>query len=819
MGSLTRSSSAVSVQPLRHVTTDYPPPSLQRTYSRNIMNLEQMAEDISQGGSDIGEEIRRMNEEQKQRSRQSSIQSSHQGDINVLRGGAGGAPGMGQTDSLSTGSRGRAGSNNTTDVTGAARWGGYSPNRFMPSVGSARSGSGWTHPSLPRKPSATESSRLGQMVEPMQEGKPLDSPLAPGGSLYSTSPPEHEPSRQASQSSFGKQYDQIAGQIEESLEHVPPSPPKHGGLLPGDGQGHGGMITPPLRPRSTDTYQEAQMAFKDFDGVHFSPNTDEYVELDQDGNEIRRVSARNSSGVLSMSAASLLRTPRARPISYAEPPPTEGMVYYPAPVPRMLNLPKRLSQLPAAKVQAKRRTQVLSQVPPEAMQGAPWIPQMDFGEEGSKLSNHSRGSSGSHSEQPRPYLNERMSTANLQSLPPQLRASIFFDRQSVPHDVEVKNKSAVATLDSILAASATAPVSAFTDHPFAGDVRRSTFAPEHVRARRSTATLAPTMPAEPETAHKVEKRRSSIGNLLRRTSSGNELAEQLNRRGSRSSLLLDFNEGGKKLQKRRSRMSLGDEMQRQSDGHRTPGNELSEPDPAAGLLAAAQPDSLRGAEHEDQRIASGSRPGTAASWQNPEATEELIEEEPKEDAAQENGEENEAGFVQPSTLLAELQIRKANQKSRNRTAATHYPNGMHSTLLELDAVEQISKNKRMKQHIPLAWEGAMQPQEERGDEDDEIPLGVLYPSRDGLVGGKKRMGDGRDHERPLGLMEKREMEDNEPLASRRNRMLGLPPTFGRAEREVGRAPGVAQNMSQLHLAGQPDAPPEGKEEDEADDED
>ncbi|TKA58973.1 hypothetical protein B0A55_11684 [Friedmanniomyces simplex] len=266
-------------------------------------------------------------------------------------------------------------------------------------------------------------------------------------------------------------------------------------------------------------------------------------------------------------------------------------------------------------------------------------------------------------------------------------------------------------------------------------------------------------------------------------------------------------------------MSLGDEMQRQSDGHRTPGNELSEPDPATGLLAAAQPDSLRGAEHEDQRIASGSRPGTAASWQNPEATEELIEEEPEEDAVQEDGEENEAGFVQPSTLLAELQIRKANQKSRNRTAATHYPNGMHSTLLELDAVEQISKNKRMKQHIPLAWEGAMQPQEERGDEDDEIPLGVLYPSRDGLVGGKKRMGDGRDHERPLGLMEKREMEDNEPLASRRNRMLGLPPTFGRAEREVGRAPGIAQNMSQLHLAGQPDAPPEGKKEDEADDED
>ncbi|KAK1087091.1 hypothetical protein LTR48_002926 [Friedmanniomyces endolithicus] len=130
MGS-SRSSSAVSVQPLRHVTCDYPPPAIQRNYSRNVKNLEQMAEDMSQGGSDIGEEIRRMNEEQKQRSRQSSIQSSHHGDINVSRGAAGGTLGRIRTDS--TKSRGRASSNNTPDVTSAARRGGYSPNRATPS--------------------------------------------------------------------------------------------------------------------------------------------------------------------------------------------------------------------------------------------------------------------------------------------------------------------------------------------------------------------------------------------------------------------------------------------------------------------------------------------------------------------------------------------------------------------------------------------------------------------------------------------------------------------------------------------------------------
>ncbi|KAK1061482.1 hypothetical protein LTR74_010995 [Friedmanniomyces endolithicus] len=778
-------------------------------YSRNVMNLEQMAEDMSQGGSDIGEEIRRMNEEQKQRSRQSSLQSSHHGDINVSRGAAGGTLGRIRTDS--TKSRGRASSNNTPDVTSAARRGGYSPNRATPSsISTSRSYSAWSQPPLPRKPSATGSSRLGQMVEPVLERQSLHSHLAPGGSQHNTLTPEQDLSRQTSQSSFGKQYDQIAGQIEESLAYVPPSPPKHSGILSGDGQGHIGMVTPPLRPRSTDTYREAEMAFKDFDGVHFSPNMEEYVELDQDGKEVRRVSTRSSGG-LSMSAASILNTPRARPISYAEPPPADGMVYYPAPVPRMLNLPKRLSQLPAAKVQAQRRSQVLSQIPPEAMQGAPWIPQMDFGEEGTRPSNHSRESSGSHPKPPGPYLNERMSMANLQTLPPQLRASVFFDRQSVPHDVQVTNKSAVATLDSILAASATAPVNAFTDHPFAGDVRRSTFAPEHVRVRRSTTTPALSMPAEPETAHKVGKRRSSIGNLLRRTSSGNELADQLDRRGSRSSMLLDFNEGGKKLQKRRSQMSLGD-VQKQTESLLTPGNEPSEPDIGAGLLAAAENESPHGAEHEDQRITSGSRLGTLASWQDQDSHEGYIEVENEEEPAQDDDEMAEAEFVQPSTLLAELQIRKANQRSRNRTAATHFPNGMHSTLLQLDAVEQINKNKRMKQHIPLAWEGPTQRQEEQGDEDDEVPLGVLYPGRDGLVSGKKRIGDGKDFQRSLGLMEKRQMEDNEPLASRRNRMLGLPPTFGRVERDLGRGTGAAQ------LAGQTDAPAEGSEAEDGEDE-
>ncbi|KAK5116856.1 hypothetical protein LTR85_009116 [Meristemomyces frigidus] len=809
---LTRSGSRVSVP----TTLRHPTPSVSSdghspygSYSRSIMSLEQMAEQMSTGGSDIGEEIRRMNEESKERSRQSSIQSSHQGEVDGARGGAGG--GLGRLES--TGSRASSYANSAVSVNGAARWGGYSPGGYISSpVGSIHSGS-WPHASTARKPSASGSSRLAQMVEPVQEGKPLDSSLAPNSTSYF----DLQPARQASQSSFAQRYDQIANQIEDSLVHVPPSPPKH--TIPihttRDGvhaarQSSGGIM-PPDRPPSTDTFQEAQVAFKDFDGVHFSPNTEEFVELDQSGDEVRRVSARSSSGGMSMmDAASLLRTPRVRPITYAEPPPGENMVYYPAPVPRMLNLPKRLSQLPAAGVQAKRRSQVLSQLQPEARQSAPWLPQMDFGNgpAPSNRSHRSQNSGSQQSEHPRPILNERMSVRNLQNLPPQLRASIFFDHQSLQQDVNIKSESAVATLDNILAASARAPASAFTDHPYAGDVRQSVFAPENP-ARRSTATLGATTTLGD--AEKMKARRSStFGNLLRRSTTGDKLSGRLQKNGSRSSLLLDFNEGGKKLQKRKSQLSLADDPDQQAEPVRTPGNEASEPDMASGLIAQAQ--NAEDAEDEGrERVASGSRLGTMLSGQRLHEGQQIADDF-REAEAQEDL-EGDPVYAQPTTLLAELQVRKANLKSRTRTAVTAYPNGMHSTLLELDAVEEIQNKKRKQQRVPLAWEEPDMHRQEV-DADDDVPLGVLFPGKEGLIAGKRQVGDGKDWDRPLGLMEKRELEDNEPLRSRRNRLQGLPPSFGRPPSPDTRPTGLLPNASELHLAGQPDAPVEGEAEDE-----
>ena len=873
-----RSSSVVSV------------PTQSSTSNVHVLRLEKSAEEMSQGGSDIGNEIWKMNELEKarSRSRDNSLQrqTSMQSENSIQRSDLGdavhtGLPMPGRMGS----SRSRASS--YADSVGAARFGGYSPSGLVTSpVGSPGSGSGsWSHASMNRGASGSKSSRLAQMVEPMQEGRPLDSPLTASGSGYFPQQPSRQasqssfaqhpsrqasqsssirPSRQASQSSFAQRYDDIAGQIEESLVHVPPSPPKH--VEPvmiqepediGLHSNHGaplpeGATTPPDRPRSTDTFQEAQLAFKDFDGVHFSPGTDELVEIDENGNEIRRISARTSSGNLTIDAASLLRTPRARPMSYAAPPPGEDMVYYPAPVPRMLNLPKRLSQLPSANVQAQRRSQALGQLAPEVRKSAPWLPQMNFSDRGSQRSgsgeharagsgDHQRtGSGGSHSanSHPRAPLNERMSMANFHNLPPQLRASVFFDQQSLSQDVEVKSESAVATLDSILAASATAPVTAFTDHPFAGDVRKHTFAPEHPRARRSTATLASqatnAMLKQPE--KEVKRRRSSLAGLLKRTSSTDELTNQLEKRGSRGTLtgllkrtsstdelanqlekrvsrtstLLDFNEGGNKLRKRKSQLSLADDLDRREDDQR-PKSRGSEYSLGNGLVAhASNADRLD--DEERERVVSGSRPATAMSSGRKLDDDDQIKEDWEEAEAEEdvNDEDLEPVFAQPTTLLAELQVRKAQQKSRNRTAATAYPNGMHSTLLQLDAVAEVQKGKRKNHKIALAWEGP-NADLDKDDEEDDVPLGVLFPSKNGLV--NRKMGDDRDWNRPLGLMAKRELEDNEPLSSRRNRMKGLPPSHGRAPSPV-KQPGILPNASQLHLAGQPDAPPEGQEEDE-----
>ncbi|KAF2116234.1 hypothetical protein BDV96DRAFT_573618 [Lophiotrema nucula] len=694
---------------LHHPTPDLQ--SLQGAYVGNIDRLEEHAERMSSSGSDIGEEIRRLQLEHKlSDSRRSSLRS-------------------GFVDERQVGTRSRNASTSSythsiVDLNGTARWGGYSPGGYVTSpVGSLRSGS-FSQPPRERQRSGSRASRLGQVVHAEEHDANQHTIAEQPGSPQShhpvpqSLPRDDSPPSRRSVSSFTRQYDMIAQEIQDEF-HNDLGPSRHSGMQQGPygGQRYSAHHDLPDRPStaaSTDTTHQARTLWQDFDGVH-CPDTVPEEEL----------APSHASGSRD---SSMIKAAPELPLEGA-PPPDDGMVFYPAPVPKMLNLPKRLSKIPAANVQARRRTQLLESMQTENRKSAPWL-SSDTGLESSQQNTKS--------------MDPRKSRMSLANLPPQLRASAYFDQVGPAQEYEVKGESAEDTLDSILEASAHAPVSAFTDHPFAGHLGNEIYGKEHTRTQSQIFDLEQI---------NARKSRSSL-NLLdtHRKSSGDPLNKLKKRNSSADLNLLTVKASS-------SRMSLGDE--------------LDEPDHEA-----------RGPETHDDLTP------TRRSFDGEHDLDPNLDEE-EDDLGEEEQPEDAHFFGPPTTLLAELQMRKQQQKTRNLTAATAFPNGMHSTLLELDAVAEIEKKKRQRQKVNLAWEAALPPNAEDGDSDDDVPLGVLFPGRDGLM--NKRPGASAqqqsDWDRPLGLIARRELEDREPLSRRRNRLLGV----------NGRQP-LSASQSQQHLA-------------------
>ncbi|KAB8218838.1 hypothetical protein BDV33DRAFT_119408 [Aspergillus novoparasiticus] len=401
-----------------------------------------------------------------------------------------------------------------------------------------------------------------------------------------------------------------------------------------------GEIQRPSSAASGDTFQQARVLFTDFDGVHYVPH-DKAQEL---GPQV-----------------SLTRPPLAsRPETYKEPRTGENMVYYPAPVPMMLNLPPRLSQKPNPE-REKRRTQLLGSVTAENRKSAPWLSGQALGD-----------------------ANDPKREKQLSDLPPQLRASVFFEQPATPLDVEVKQASAVATLDSILDASTSAPVTAFTDHPYAGPVGSEVYA-----------------------KHKA---------------SSKDLAAQRKKHMSRSTLRVD--------------------------------HPSSDSDARANSIASHP------LYHQTEADAADMHEGT--SLREGAHDRDDVEHDPHKDEGEETNEQEVPFTGPPSTLLAELEMRKHELRQRSRTAANSA--GMHSTLLQLEAVAQKQSEHRKHRPVTLAWEGpdVNKPED---DGDDDVPLGMLFPEK----------ATAADDNRPLGLMERRELEESEPLSRRRARLRGEPP--------------------------------------------
>jgi hypothetical protein len=672
---------------LRHPTPDLQ--SLQGAYVGNIERLEEHAERMSESGSDLGEEIRKLHSELKRSdSRRQSFDEATRQASNRSR-------------NVSVSSH----ANSIVDVNGAARWGGYSPAGYVTSPGgSLRSGSA-PAASVQRQRSESKASRLGQvmhrdemdddrdnaMFHPGSPQSPRSAPLA----VHSADSPP--PVRKVS--SFTRKYDEIANELRDELRNsVHLARPMQDEQHSEDYRRYASRDDYPDRPptaASTDTSRQARNLWQDFDGVH-CPNTVPEEEPSQSHGH-----GRHSSHGSSILNSAYDPAPRGAP------PPDDGMVFYPAPVPRMLNLPKRLSQLPPTEVQARRRTQILDSMQDDNRKSAPLLGEM-------------------LGEAPNPG-NKRKSMLNL---PPQLRASAYFDQPAPTQEFAIQGESAEDTLDSILNASARAPVSAFTDHPFSGHVGNEVYGPEH---RRKSSKLPDFPPPMAET-----KRRSSFMMLDTKRNSSGDMLNKLKKRNSSADMNLLVIRAGE------SRMSLAGELDEREEDPRGP--ETHDPtlralDPVEGR----NPDDVYDDEHPDG------------------------EEEPEEV-------EEPQMFGAPTTLLAELQMRKAKQKTRNLNYVTLVEQGnmpTHRTLLELDDIAEKEKQKRIKKKVNLAWEA-----QDDDDSDDEVPLGVLMQQKQQIS---------HEWDRPVvGLIAQRELEDREPLSRRRARL-----TTGMR--------GFNQSPSQVHL--------------------
>lgn len=658
---------------LRHPTPDLQ--SIQGAYVGNIERLEQSAERLSLS-SDIGEELRKMRiEQRKSHSRRSSVLHAHdeETEANIP---------LHRQFSYEYGSHA---SNSIVGTNNVARSAGFSPAAYFASPrSSVRSGS-WSHQNSVKERSLSYGQRLEQVSEPEQEGKPLDSPLS---SRSIPVAPQPEAPTKALRVINDEQYNL------DSVE-IPHTRPEESEIADNDQQ-----------PRaSSDTYRQASGLFTDFDGVHIDPHSDSPLDLDETTN--RRVSSQPIP---------------IRPVSYMQPTPGESMVYYPAPVPMMLNLPKRLSKLPAAPHRDKRRSQLFSNMPTDARKSAVWMPDVPESADGDLAP----GS------EDLPMHTKERKRRTMADMPPQLRATMFFDYPSTRQDVEVKEDSAVATLDSILDASAFAPVSAFTDHPIAGRVGAEVYGKAPIRSRASG------VPAETRDSG---QRRSTINLLAKRNSSSTLLENTKKRNNSLMSLGGHFGKRKSSAQQFEDALEYNEADAAEFHGEVAP---LQSPHEKSDGLADEE------TEFHDAR-------------------EEMLDgedhfEEPQEEVVDYNG--------APTTLLAELQLRKLQQKQRGRTAATAFPNGMHSTLLQLDAVAQVQKQSRRQKHTTLAWEDPEAQLGAENQDDEDVPLGVLFPGHKMDANEKSRLFD---EDRPLGLIAKRDIEDNEPLSHRRARLRGEDP--------------------------------------------
>ncbi|KAK4445176.1 hypothetical protein QBC34DRAFT_166084 [Podospora aff. communis PSN243] len=847
--SIVRTSSAASLN-LKHPTPDPNKRSRSGACLGNIAALEATAERLSMTSS-IEEAIREEHEELK---RSDSRRSS------LLRANSNASGGRDRKISISDSGSVRgpllaaiSRQSSIVDLNTAARLGGYSPAGYVmsphPSLSGAsarlRSGSKTGSIEVPPVPEDTDSADASELSQDVGNGEDFPFLSRHGAGKMSTRSTRSnlsyvqnavldepigltkeafdEADRAASAASMGKDLDDdetirasAYQHIEEQFAHVDQDYGHPGVLPPVLDRGFDDLPSPRLqihqpeshhlyqddvydapsddRPTtsgSTATYQQAQNAFGDFDGVHCEPEIHDFPPPAEP--QVPREPVNPHA------------LERQRPKSYFDPSTGQQMLFYPARVPAMLNLPPKLSKKPKDAARHMRRSQlVVDAMAQESRESRVWLPDPMDGLRGSRdhlpfmtehlgsglgtppnldQAPHPSGAQGEERALLRPTHSRQVSetstihpsaaqaaaaetttttaaapvateaaggreirrpqrltdtadkrnTRMLDGLPPQLRASAFFDlpASQIPK-IEVKGGSAMDTLDSILDASASAPVSAFTDHVFAGKLGSEVYGSEKKKKKAANARKSHTMTKSvTDLQPPSPKKRNGHFSLLG---------------GRRKHLDGDSDEEW-------TTVGLDDDKNKKR----------ADRDP-----------------HSPNELAPGA--------------DERSDDSDKE--SEDDGEEEELYQGPPTTLLAELQLRKQQNKMRTRNITQAYPNGMHSTLLELDAVAEVQRKARHGKRVNLAWEDPnANPDHNDELDDEEVPLGMLYVAK--ATGMNRSNMDisavMSEIHRPLGLMERRELEENEPLSRRRERLQGnqnglIPPTL-----DV-----VHQRLSQLH---------------------
>lgn len=132
----------------------------------------------------------------------------------------------------------------------------------------------------------------------------------------------------------------------------------------------------------------------------------------------------------------------------------------------------------------------------------------------------------------------------------------------------------------------------------------------------------------------------------------------------------------------------------------------------------------------------------------------------------------------PNTLMAELEVRKHELRHRNRPAADRA--GLRSTLLQLDAVAQVQSEHRRQRPATIALDHHNTHNGGIDHDDEDVPLGMLYPEKPYIPA----------EPRPLGLLEKKQLEEDEPLSRRRARLRGEQPD---------QSPSLSQQANTVYL--------------------